>query len=229
MKVNIGPYPDWIGPYQIAEKLMFWADKYEDRRVHKLGEFLAHGFHKRDRSDRRLFRDDRPKTLLYKFCEWIQSKKERKVVIELDRYDHWNAAHTLSMIVVPVLKQLQENKQGAGFIDDEDVPEGLGLRSTEAPPKENEWDTDANHFKRYEWVLAEVIWAHEQIVDDNWEQQYYSGNIEFECIPAENGMTELVKAATDTSSVDWEGRQKHQDRINRGLRLFGKYYETFWD
>lgn len=229
MKVNIGAYTNWIGPYQIAEKLLFWMDKYEDDRVHKFGEFLAHGFHKRDKNDRRAFVDDRPKTLLYKVCEWIESKKRRKISIKIDRYDHWNAAHTLSLIALPLLKQLQEYKQGSGFIDDEDVPEGLGLRSTEAPPKENEWDSDGNLHKRYEWVLAEVIWAHEQIVADDWEQQYYSGKIEFESVPLENGMTELVKGANDTSVIDWEGRQKHQDRISRGLKLFGKYYETFWD
>lgn len=49
MYVKIGKYPEWIGPYQIAEKLLFWLDKYEDRRVHKFGEFLAHGFAKEKR------------------------------------------------------------------------------------------------------------------------------------------------------------------------------------
>jgi len=29
MKVYIGPYVDWIGPYQIAEKILFWIPKYD--------------------------------------------------------------------------------------------------------------------------------------------------------------------------------------------------------
>ena len=28
MKVNIGPYRSWIGPYQIADIIFFWVPKY---------------------------------------------------------------------------------------------------------------------------------------------------------------------------------------------------------
>lgn len=231
MKVNIGPHRNWIGPYQIAEKLMFWADKYNDDRVHELGEFLAHGFHKSDPDNRRLFDNDRPKTLLYKFCEWIHSKKERKIEIKIDRYDSWSAAHTLSMIALPLLKQLAEEKHGSPYSDDADVPEGLDLRSTEAPPKENEWDTDGNIHRRWAWIMKEIIWAHEQIVNDDWQSQFYAGKMVFDSIPCEDhpGMSELVKSDDDTSSVDYEGMKKYQERINNGMRLFGKYYEHLWD
>ena len=41
MRVNIGPYKSWVGPYQIAEKILFWLDKNDDERVHKFGEWLA--------------------------------------------------------------------------------------------------------------------------------------------------------------------------------------------
>jgi len=27
MKVKIGPYTNYIGPFQIAEKILFWKDK----------------------------------------------------------------------------------------------------------------------------------------------------------------------------------------------------------
>ena len=33
MKVYIGAYTTYWGPYQIAEKLLFWMNKHEDRRV----------------------------------------------------------------------------------------------------------------------------------------------------------------------------------------------------
>jgi len=33
MKVYIGPYKDWFGPYQLAEKLMFWVPKEKDEYV----------------------------------------------------------------------------------------------------------------------------------------------------------------------------------------------------
>jgi hypothetical protein len=52
--------------------------------------------------------------------------------------------HTLSHIVLPMLKQLKKDKHGSPLVDDEDVPEEL--RSTSAPAKENDWDIDDNHF-----------------------------------------------------------------------------------
>ena len=51
MKVYIGKYKDWFGPYQLAELLCFWAKKEKDEYgfehtadwVHNFGEWLAHG------------------------------------------------------------------------------------------------------------------------------------------------------------------------------------------
>ena len=31
MKVYIGPYTKWFGPYQIADAVFFWLDKYPDQ------------------------------------------------------------------------------------------------------------------------------------------------------------------------------------------------------
>ena len=51
MKVKIGSYTSWWGPYQLAEKLCFWVKDVEDEFgikskpdwVHSFGEWLAHG------------------------------------------------------------------------------------------------------------------------------------------------------------------------------------------
>lgn len=242
MKAYIGPYKNWFGPYQLAEKIFFWVDKYpelrddceayEKRWDHRakewLGEFLAHGFAKKTPTDKFLD-DDRPKTWLYKLMSWYHSKQKRRIWIKTDRWDHWSADHTMSLLILPILKDLREHKHGAGYIDDEDVPEHL--RSTAAPPKENEWDTDDNHFKRFDWVLDEIIWAHEQLVDINWEEQYYSGECDWRTKPCEDrpGMSQLVEGPNHTHKVDMEGMQKHQERIRNGLRMFGKYYQNLWD
>jgi len=75
------------------------------------------------------------------------SKKDdkQKKSIRIDPWDTWNMAHTLADIIHPMLKQLHKTNHGAPYTDDEDVPEHL--RSTNAKPKKNEWDTDSNHFK----------------------------------------------------------------------------------
>ena len=87
MKVYIGKPNNWFGPYQLAELLCFWAKKEKDEIgmdrepdwVHNFGEFLAHGFHKETPGQDRLwFNRDRPKTFIYKFLEWVDSKKIKK-------------------------------------------------------------------------------------------------------------------------------------------------------
>ena len=61
-----------------------------------------------------------------------------------------------------MLRQLRETKHGAPYTDDADVPEEL--RKSAAPPTEHEWDTDDNHFKRWDWILDEMIFSFEKEV-----------------------------------------------------------------
>ena len=104
-------------------------------------------------------------------------KGKQKISVKIDPWDTWSMDHTLGIIILPMLKQLKETTHGAPFVDDEDVPEEL--KSTSAPPKENEYDTDANHFKRWDWALDEMIFAFEHKVDDSWEEEFRSGEIDW--------------------------------------------------
>jgi hypothetical protein len=156
MKVYIGPYRNWIGPYQIAEALMFWS-KNEDLK-HRFGEWL-------DRD-----KNDEPSNL-NRFCNWIHEKRKRKIKVRIDREDTWNMDNTLAYIVLPMLKQLKETKHGSPYTDDEDVPEHL--RSTVGPSRENEWDTDEKHYARWDWIMNEMIYAFEMELNDEWEVQIW--------------------------------------------------------
>lgn len=146
----------------------------------------------------------------------LDKRSFQKISVRIDRWDTWSMDHTLAHIVLPMLKQLAESKHGSPFVDDEDVPEEL--KSTSAPPKENEWDTDDNHHKRWEWVLGEMIWAFEQKNRDDWESDYYK----FEDDP--KGFLGIKITWSDD-----EGRKAHQKRMTNGFKLFGKYYECLWD
>ena len=237
MKVYIGPYKNWFGPYQLAEVLCFWAKNEKDEFgfdkkpdwVHNFGEWLAHGEVEPEPAVGEIVRWDRNRhtTLLYKFLLWVDSKKKRKIKVRIDRYDTWSMDSTLAYIVLPMLKKLKEEHHGAPFVDDEDVPEEL--KSTSAPPKENEYDTDANHFKRWEWVLDEMIFAFEKKNDDSWENAFYSGEHDMMWQKEENGMSRMLHGPNDTFKADYEGLQKVKNRISNGFRLFGKYYENLWD
>jgi hypothetical protein len=140
--------------------------------------------------------------------------------VKIDRWDTWSMDYTLSFIIVPMLKQLKETKHGAPFVDDEDVPEEL--KSTSAPPKENEWDTDENHFKRWDWALNEMIWAFEQNLDHDSEDKFFD-HAEWDEKEKDFGKN-LHKI-----KIDQVGLKAHQDRKANGFRLFGKYYQGLWD
>ena len=231
MKVKIGPYKYWIGPYQIAEALCFWAKKETDEHgfkrtadwVHNFGTWLAGG-------------DDKD-SWLQKFCVWIESKRKRTVKVKIDRWDTWSMDHTLAYIILPMLKQLKATKHGAPNTDDEDVPEHL--RSTAAPSKENEWDTDDNWFKRWDWIMDEMIFAFECELDDSWEEEFRTGDFDTIWLPVDHKgnpvpkedakLFQMGEGPNHTYKCDYDGMKVVQDRIQNGFRLFGKYYQGLWD
>jgi len=134
--------------------------------------------------------------------DYTDDGEDQVVEVQIDHWDTWSMDHTLSYIVLPMLRQLKETKHGAPNVDDEDVPEQL--RSTSAHPKKNEWDTDEFHFDRWDWALDEMIYA-------------------FDC----KANKDDVYMRFDVN--DRDGMNKEQERISNGFRLFGKYYEALWD
>jgi hypothetical protein len=226
MKVNIGPYKNYIGPYQLAEKILFWKDKYA------LDKDFPHG----ENPDRIVI--DKLGDFLYaipgfqKLCDWIDSKKKRKISVRIDNYDIWSADHTLAVIIAPVLKKLKEHKHGSPHVDDQDVPEHL--RSTAATPlteeEKNTGHTDDLWEQRWEWVLDEMIWAFEQHADGDWESQFYTGVTDFHIEKNEQtGYGVLINGPNHTFKIDIEGRNAAYKRMANGRRLFAKYYNSLWD
>jgi hypothetical protein len=169
--------------------------------------------------------DKVPPDWLHNICEnlkkFLDTIHPRIEYVKIDRFDVWSMDGTLGKIILPMLVELKRQKQGAPGIDDEDVPEVL--RSTSAPEKEKEWDTDANWFLRWEWVLGEEIWAFSQLNND-WEDGYRTGvsDLSFDDNAVGQGPNHTLK-------IDFDGMKKHQARMTNGFRLFGKYYQGHWD
>lgn len=244
MRIKIGPYKDWFGPYQLAEALCFWVRKVEDEDgfkskpdwVHDFGHWLAHGKlpRKYEVGETYSWNDDTiPTTRLSKFLTWIDSKKKRKISIKLDRYDTWSMDHTLAMIIVPMLKQLRDTKHGSPYIDVEDVPDHLhpdpnriNLGTDGSPMK---WDPDYKIHDRWDWVLNEMIYAFECELDENWESQFSSGEHDILWEKQANGLSEMKHGPNDTYKVDDVALKAAWARRNNGRRLFAKYYHNLWD
>ena len=127
--------------------------------------------------------------------------------------------NTLSNIIVPMLKKLKEQKHGAPYVDDSDTPEHL--HSTKDPkydPNRPE-DTDEFFFKRWDFVMDEMIWAFEQkLGDEDWSEQYYEWDVD-----------KREMFGIKMISHDKKGYENHHKRMQNGFRLFGKYYCSLWD
>lgn len=209
MKIYLSNYRNhWLSPYTILEKVFFWREiDYNEQLIEKLSDFLT------------------PMCEVWgKLLDFVHPQVN---YVKIDKYDTWNMDSTLSKIILPMLKQLKATKHGSPFTEDEDSPEEL--RSTSAPVKEYEWDTDGNHFKRWDWIMDEMIWSFEQKNID-WEEQYRSGEIDILWKKDEKtGLSHMSNGPNDTYKCDYEGMKVHQARIDNGLRLFGKYYNGLWD
>ena len=199
MKVQIGNYRNWIGPYQITDAIFFWVDR---------GGIFAHEPEIYSRWDYRLsekFGDWLATTWVNDFCNWIHSKQQRKMKIHIDPYDTWSMDSTLAYIIHPMLIQLQATKHGSPYVDDEDLPEHL--RSIK--------DDDEKFHDRWDWVMNEMIWAFGNLNTD-WDDEFHK---------EPEGEWSLENCGT----FDREGILAVQKRMSNGFKLFGKYYQNLWD
>lgn len=229
MKVYISGYRNhWISPYTILERVLFWKDweniEYETPWVQKWSNRL-----------------EPICVAIQKLWDLIHPKVD---YVKIDRYDTWSMDHTLAKIILPMLKQLQATKHGSANVDLEDVPEELRTTSTAEYDTQycfdsyHEGDTELNYqgiHTRWDWVLNEMIFAFEHLVDDSWEEQYRSGEIDWISEPCnwyENGkpsMYQMKEGPNHTYKCDYDAIQKVNDRMDNGFKLFGKYFRCLWD
>jgi hypothetical protein len=243
MKVYLGKPNSWFGPYQLAEKLCFWAKGTEGSYrgkpdwVHNFGEWLAYGFVEPEPKPGQIYDlcdKDRKPTLLHKFLLWLDRKKVQIQYVKIDRWDTWSVDIQLGKIVLPMLKQLKATKHGSFYVEDTDVPESLWYTNHETWEKQltfkfyDELDSYPYLEARCDWVLNEIIHSFEAILDTSWQDSYRSGTPSFKLKKLENGNSQMIEAPSDYK-VDTIGINKEFARIENGFRLFGKYYQNLWD
>jgi len=218
MKVYISNYRNhWYSPYTFLEKFVYRREiDYDDPTVEKWSNRLEP---------------------ISKAINWFLDKIHPRVeYVKIDDHDVWNMDSTLALIVLPMLKKLQKCKHGSPIVDLEDVPEIMRTTSTEDYDDQKTFDFYHEDEKlvghdmhdRWQWVLNEMVFAFESYSYD-WEEKYQSGEHDMEFKKLENGFSEYVKGPNHTFECDYEALRVEQERINNGLRLFGKYYKGLWD
>lgn len=206
MKVDIGPFRYDLIP------VTRWEQRYEDWRF-KMGNvnLLLGPDEWYDRLVLKFF--DKLRDLVAPLNRWSNSRP-RKIVVKYDKYDTWGLDHTLALIILPGLKQLYATNHGFFNVD--------------------KADCDLEEEAAYRWVMEELIWTFEQILNP---KDFSSGTWDMNWVPVDIDGTEnpegkysqMQEGPNHTYCIDFEAEKAYNDRISNGLRLFGKYYRGLWD
>ena len=224
MKVYISKYRShWFSPYTLFEKIFFWKDWAKEDGPN-YPEWVEKTSNKLEP--------------ISKGVQWVLDKIHPRVeYVKVDRWDTWNMDSTLAPIILPMIKQLRDTKHGSALVDMEDVPEHMRTTETE------DWDSqltfdfyreadlqkvECDVHTRWNWVVDEMIFAFESYTYD-WEEKYRSGVHDIQWEKLDNGKSRMVRGPNDTYKCDYASLEKEQNRIDNGLRLFGRYYRGLWD
>jgi hypothetical protein len=234
MKVYIGPYPD---THWTCDR--FFEDMIARRHGKEYGwEVDVEDY---DRIDRFL---DKLSVFWQRVLNATVNKvvrhRKRKISVRIDPCDTWSMDYTLSLINVPMLKQLRETKHGSPWVDDEDVPHMVKKKSKKKKKgSDGEDDEHEDVHERWAWVLDQMIWSMEQCADLDEGRSHYYVPYGPDEVPEHMSWTDsstgettyllTEKEARELGKYDPELHRAYQERVNLGLRLFGKYYQNLWD
>jgi hypothetical protein len=164
-------------------------------------------------------------------CQWIYDKRKRKSIVKIHDYDTWSMDSTLSIIILPLLKQLKDTKHG--------TPMSMPAFNFTSDTAQDCFDfykkDDPSHdaaIAQWDAVFDEMIWTFEQLQPDNdWEAQYCAQAAELDLAeyPEDEGKTCIPVRWKTEGKYDWEGMRAHQERISAGLKLFGVHFQSLWD
>lgn len=131
MKVELGEYVDWVGPYQVADKLFFFLS--EDKRE-KIGDWIP----------------------VAPFAWYHKTFKRRHIKVEIDKWDTWSADHTLALIIHPLLVKFREDMNGwPTNLDAADVPDSVWADLTDSDDiRQKQWQWIMDEMI---WGFAQII------------------------------------------------------------------------
>lgn len=175
-----------------------------------------------------------------KIPKFPKRSMDRKISIDIENFDTWSLDHTLALIILPALIQLKQTKHGVpsdfGNVGGADYDEQMSFDFY----RESYDDAFEKSCEEWDKILDKMIWSFEQLAKDEYDQLYHHGKGEYDMVPSEQlypnpitGKLEKVYQMVDKNPnehwYDHVGHQLHEDRIQEGLELFGKYYRALWD
>jgi hypothetical protein len=175
-----------------------------------------------------------------KIGKYLKGDGQRKISVEIEKFDTYSLDHTLALIILPALLQIKELKQG--------IPNEFANSSGEYYDGQLsfDFDDDAENqqfqqgIKQWDEILDKMIWSFQQIAFDNYDSKYHHGLPNYDFVekkesfhnPVTGKMEKLYQMVDFNPNDHWYdhvGHKLHEDRIQEGLELFGRFYRSLWD
>lgn len=133
---------------------------------------------------------------------WFRKKYQRWTT-GFAHEESWNLYDHCSIWLVPRLKHFRANLSG--------------------------WPGCVDSLKEWEEILDEMIWCFENINEEpspNYPEGFKHG---FGFKETDNDNLSEMVFNDDTSKIDWTPIIEHQERVQKGVDMFAKYYRNLWD
>jgi hypothetical protein len=169
-----------------------------------------------------------------------KATSNRKIDIQVDNYDTWSLDHTLAHVIYPGLVQLRATKHG--------VPSEFANVGGDNASSQDSFDFYKETYDeafdlgidRWNETLDKMIWSFDQILRADYDEKYHHGKLEWDFVESDHtypnpvtGKLEKTYQMVDKNPnehwYDMEGHTLHEERIQEGLELFGKYFRNLWD
>lgn len=176
-----------------------------------------------------------------KIAKYPRKSSRRKISVEIEKFDTWSLDHTLAHIIYPALLQLKAEKHGvpSKLVDDVGGEDWVDQQSFDFYKESHDeaWEIAT---KRWDEILDKMIWSFRELIVDDMNDKYFHGKAEYDWVESDKtfpnpitGKVEKTFQMVDKNPEDhWYdsvGHQLHEERIQEGLDLFGKYYRSLWD
>jgi hypothetical protein len=173
-----------------------------------------------------------------KIGKYHKGPADRTTDVVIDEYDTWGLDHTLAMIILPALIQLKHTKNGVPSEFCGGIGSDMDRNYCFDFIKEDENKVFDEKCEKWDEVFDKMIWSFQQIVVDEYDSKYHHGTPDYGFEPIQEinpvtGFKEKMYQMVDRNPgehwYDHAGHMLHEERIQEGLELFGKYYRSLWD
>lgn len=203
MKINIGPYIDYISPFKIVNDFLLGLGFFEDDAESITDKFL----------------DSKIGERFVDFLIWLDNTRKRKIKIKIHDYDIWNLDHTLSLVIYELLKKYRysqryfipvDNNTSIVFCDDD--------------------EQESKRAEQWNEILDRMIFSFDQIINiDEVYDRFYKVKPEFEDCKDFDEILNKINSGKTKTVFDYQSWETHNKKIQEGLDLFAKYFMKLWD